>query len=291
MANLANIVARKTQNDQEWKAQRESERENLVAMQDAGIMEIASNPDAYARYLQTQGDNPMYSVGNVALAMAQDAEVTQFGTKERWQTMGRSVLDSEKGRGVQIFARSSFGKGYIITDAYDVHQTQGREPKQARLTEGSKDMESALTTLLNYSAAPVEVDQGLEIPAYYDSQQMKLYISPEYSDMDAFAAIATEVAHSRFHDKGRNQYYSREECHLDAESVSYILCRRFGIERDMPELSGLRELYNGWGAEDIRRALDYVQDMSKKIGGSIQQGIAPQQHTRGSRQPSRRPAR
>ena len=59
----------------------------------------------------------------------------------------------------------------------------------------------------------------------------------------------------------------------------------------MPELSGLRELYNGWGAEDIRRALDYVQDMSKKIGGSIQQGIAPQQHTRGSRQPSRRPAR
>ena len=99
------------------------------------------------------------------------------------------------------------------------------------------------------------------------------------------------MAHSRFHDKGRNQYYSREECHLDAESVSYILCRRFGIERDMPELSGLRELYNGWGAEDIRRALDYVQDMSKKIGGSIQQGIAPQQHTRGSRQPSRRPAR
>ena len=56
----------------------------------------------------------------------------------------------------------------------------------------------------------------------------------------------------------------------------------------MPELSGLRELYNGWGAEDIRRALDYVQDMSKKIGGSIQQGIAPQQHTRGSRQPSRK---
>lgn len=114
MANLADIVARKTQNDQEWKAQRESERENLVAMQDAGVMEIASNPDAYARYLQTQGDNPMYSVGNVALAMAQDAEVTQFGTKERWQTMGRSVMESEKGRGVQIFARSSFGKGYTI---------------------------------------------------------------------------------------------------------------------------------------------------------------------------------
>lgn len=291
MANLADIVARKTQNDQEWKAQRESERENLVAMQDAGVMEIASNPDAYARYLQTQGDNPMYSVGNVALAMAQDAEVTQFGTKERWQTMGRSVMESEKGRGVQIFARSSFGKGYTITEAYDIRQTQGREPKQVQLTEGSKEMESALATLLNYSAVPVEVDQGLDVPAYYDSQEMKLFIGPEFSDVESFAAIATEVAHSRFHNKGYNQFYSREECHLDAESVSCILCRRFGVERDMPELSGLRELYNGWSTEDIRQALDCVQDMSKQIGGSIQRGIAPQQHTRGNRQPNRKPAR
>lgn len=67
MANLADIVSRKTQNDQEWKAQRQADRENLVALQDAGVMAIASDPDAYARYLQTQGDNPMYSVGNVAL--------------------------------------------------------------------------------------------------------------------------------------------------------------------------------------------------------------------------------
>lgn len=291
MANLADIVARKTQNDQEWKAQRESERENLMAMQDAGIMEISSNPDAYARYLQTQGDNPMYSVGNVALAMAQDAEVTQFGTKERWQTMGRYVSEGETGRGVQIFARSSFGKGYTITEAYDIRQTQGREPKQVRLAEGGKEMESALGTLLNYSVVPVEVDPELNIPSYYDSREMKLFIGPEFSDTESFAAIATEIAHSRFHNKGRNQYYSREGCHLDAESVSYILCRRFGVERDMPELSGLRELYNGWETEDVRKALDYVQDMSKQIGGSIQRDITPQQHTRVSRQPSRRPAR
>ena len=291
MANLADIVSRKTQNDQEWKAQRESERENLVAMQNAGVMEIAGNPDAYARYLQTQGDNPMYSVGNVALAMAQDAEVTQFGTKERWQAMGRSVIESEKGRGMQIFARSGFSKGYTITEAYDIRQTQGREPKQAQLTEGSKEMESALTTLLNYSAVPVEMDQGLDVPAYYDSREMKLYIGPEFPDTESFSAIATEVAHSRFHNKGYNQFYSREECHLDAESVSYILCRRFGIDRDMPELSGLRQLYNEWGPEDVRQALDCVQDMSKQIGGSIQRGIEPQQHTRGNRQPNRRAAR
>ena len=36
MANLADIVSRKTQNDQEWKAQRQADRENLVALQEIG---------------------------------------------------------------------------------------------------------------------------------------------------------------------------------------------------------------------------------------------------------------
>ena len=291
MANLADIVSRKTQNDQEWKAQRQADRENLVALQDAGVMAIASDPDAYARYLQTQGDNPMYSVGNVALALSQDAEVTQFGTRERWQTMGRSVMESEKGHGFQIFARSSFGKGYTITEAYDIRQTQGREPRTTQLSNDTKDMETALSTLLNYSAVPVVMDNSMDAPAYYDSQQMTLFIAPGFADDESFAAIATEVAQSRFHNKGSNAYYSREESHLDAESVSCILCRRFGIGRDMPELSNLGQLYSGWSPEDIRQTLDCVQDMSKQIGRSIQLGITPQQHTRGNRQPAKRPVR
>lgn len=52
-------------------------------MQDAGIVEIASSPEAYIRYLELQGDNPYYSPGNIALAMFQKSDVTQFGTREK----------------------------------------------------------------------------------------------------------------------------------------------------------------------------------------------------------------
>ena len=64
-------------------------------MQDAGIVEIASSPEAYIRYLELQGDNPYYSPGNIALAMFQKSDVTQFGTREKWKSLGRSVKDSE----------------------------------------------------------------------------------------------------------------------------------------------------------------------------------------------------
>ena len=80
MANLEEIIAEKTQQDTQWREQRQADRENIVAMQDAGIVEITSNPEMYVKYLDMQGDNPAYSVGNIALVMFQDPEATVFGT-------------------------------------------------------------------------------------------------------------------------------------------------------------------------------------------------------------------
>ena len=111
MANLEQIVSRKAENDTKWKEAQQAERENTTAMQDAGITEITSNPEAYARYLEMQGDNPSYSAGNIALVMFGNPEATVFGTRDRWKTLNRSVMDSEKNNGVKIFARSPMGRG------------------------------------------------------------------------------------------------------------------------------------------------------------------------------------
>ncbi|MEA4894662.1 MAG: hypothetical protein VB064_05315 [Oscillospiraceae bacterium] len=279
MANLEQIVNQKTQSDTQWKLERQAERENASAMQDSGITEITSNPEAYARYLDMQGDNPTYSAGNIALVMLQDPEATQFGTSERWKTLGRSVLDAEAEKGVKIFARTAFSKGTILTDAYDIRQTQGHGVKENRLQKDSREMEDSLTTLLNYSVVPVTIDKELDGPALYDEAQMELVINPNYDDNISFAHIAAEVAHSRFHAKGTNRNYDRAECELDAQSVSYILCRRFGINRELPDVSGVATLYEGWEPQERRQALDCVQDMSKQIGGSIERAITTQQRS------------
>ena len=241
------------------------------------------------KYLEVQGDNPFYSPGNIALAMYQKPDVTRFGTREKWKTMGRSIMDSEVKNGFQIFSRASFGKGFILAPAYDISQTYGREVKAVRLENNTQAMEDALKTVLNYSIVPPVVDESLDSPAYYDPEKLELAINPAYPDNEAFAAIAAEVAHSRMHAKGVNTYYSRAECDLDAQSVSCILCQRFGIQREAPDLSRLGELYGGWTPQEVRQALDTVQDMSKKMGNSIDRNIAPPEHTRGSH--TRRPER
>ena len=289
MANLADIVSRKQSRDEEWKAQRQADRDNAVAMQDTAVSQIAQSPEAYAAYLDCQGDNLMYSVGNIALALFQKPEVTKFGTAERWKSLGRTVLQSERSKGFQIFARSSFGKGYQLTDAYDISQTQGRELTNTGIQNGSKEMEQAMETVLNYSAVPVVIDENMDVPAFYDQENLELAVNPRYPDNEAFSAIATDVTHSRFHNKGRNPFYNREESELDAQSVSYILCRRYEVKREMPDLSNLEQLYDGWSSEEVRRALDSVQGLCKQMGNSIDRNLEPKQHTRGTQ--ARRPSR
>ena len=211
MANLEEIVSRKTENDSQWKARQQADRENLMALQDAAVMEITSSPEAYSHYLDLQGDNPAYSAGNIALAMVQDGDVTVFGTKEKWKMLGRFVPVSENGNGIHIFARSTFGKGYTLADAYDVRQTQGRPMKEVKLENDTREMESAMATLLNYAACQVVIDKELHTPAVYDPQRMEVAINPDYPDGEMFAAIATAVAHSRLHGKGYDLEQMRKE--------------------------------------------------------------------------------
>ena len=251
--NLADLVNEKNQSSELWQAQRQADRENTNAMQDAGIVQITSDPDAYLRYLNCQADNPSYSAGNVALVMVQDQDATIFGTKDRWKSLMRSVNPAEEKNGVKIYTRSSFGKGYVLTDVYDVRQTSGRDLKHTALQPDSKEMTEALKTLLNYCVVPLVSDESIPMPALYDPNQMKMAVNPKYNDAEAFAGIATEIAHVRFHAKGYNQNYSREDYELDAQSVGYMICRRFGVPCEAPDVSNLAAFYDGFDPQDRRQ--------------------------------------
>ncbi len=287
MANLEAIIASKAVRDTEWQAQQQAERENVTAMQDAGVELIATDPDSYIQYLTMQGDNPTYSAGNVAIALVGLPDgATVFGTAERWKTLRRTVKEGETG--VKIFARDQRTNQYTLADAYDVSQTQGQEVKKTVFQDGSKEMETALATLLNYSKAAPVTDKDLDAPAYFDEERKELAINPDYPDSEAFASIAAEVALTRFHDKGYNRDYSWARYELDAQSVAYILCRRFGIEPQTPNMERLAERFEGMTPDEARKVLDGIQDMSKQIGRSIERSLEEQKR---SRTAVRRPAR
>lgn len=60
MANLEAIIAEKSQQDTQWRAEMQADRENTISLQDAGVEEITSNPELYVKYLDMQGDTPIF---------------------------------------------------------------------------------------------------------------------------------------------------------------------------------------------------------------------------------------
>ena len=53
--------------------------------------------------------------------------------------------------------------------------------------------------------------------------------------------------------------------------------RRFGIQRELPDLTGMAKRCQGWEAEDRLAFLKEIQGMSRQIGGSIEKTISPPQ--------------
>ena len=64
---------------------------------------------------------------------------------------------------------------------------------------------------------------------------------------------------------------------MDAECVSYMLCRNFGVDTPQPNVSGVRQAFDGMEAQDRRSVVDSLQKYFRKLQRDIQREISPQE--------------
>lgn len=271
MAKLDDLIQQKQQRDEDWKAKKTAEREELRQLSDDAVMRVTSEPNAYLRYLDTQAINPQYSAANVMLAMAQNPDITYINSLENWGRLGRSVNREETG--LKIRVSDPYVKdgrqyhGYKIGRVFDVTQTHGKAvPAPLTLRDNTPEMEAALSRLLDSAGVPVVTDAAMYQDAFYDPKAQRITVSTRLSDSKTFAALAREIVHAGIHDRGRYPYYSREDCAMDAECVSYMLCRNFSIDVPQPNVSRVGQAFDGMEAQDRRSVVDSLQKYFRIAG-------------------------
>ena len=282
MAKLDDLIQQKQQRDEDWKAKKTAEREELGQLSDDAVMRVTSEPGAYLHYLDTQAINPRYSASNVMLAMAQNPDITYINSLESWGRLGRSVNREETG--LKIRVSDPYVKdgrqyhGYKIGRVFDITQTHGKAGTPAMtLRDNTPEMDAALRRLLDSAGVPVVTNDTMYQDAFYDPKTQSIVVSPRLSDSKTFAALAREIVHAGIHDRGRYPYYSREGCAMDAECVSYMLCRNFGVDTPQPNVSGVRQAFDGMEAQDRRGVVDSLQKYFRKLQRDIQREISPQE--------------
>ncbi len=263
--------------------ERKLARANLSEMRVAVLEEITSEPEQYQKFLDLLGDNIRCSPGNVALSLAQLKEPTHIGSLQYWHDLGRRVTPEDMEKGAQVFVppKNPHRRGYFMGAYYDVSQTTGKPLKEpVKLEEDSPRMEAALRTLMGAASVPLREETDLGCPAYYDPEKMEIAIDPGYTNTEIFAALTTELALSYAHNKGYNQEFSREVYQLDAESVSYLVCRRFGVPCEQPQAEELALNYEGYDIEDREKALNHLSKTARDMGDRVEKAIQPRQQER-----------
>ena len=282
MAKLDDLIQQKQQRDEDWKAKKTAEREELGQLSDDAVMRVTSEPGAYLHYLDTQAINPRYSASNVMLAMAQNPEITYINSLEVWNRLGRSVNRDENGMKIRV--SDTYVKdgreyhGYKIGRVFDVTQTHGKAGVPAlSLKDNTPEMDAALRRLLDSSPVPVVTSSTMYQDAVYDPKTQSITVSSRLIDSKIFAALSREIVHAGIHDHGRYPYYTREDCAMDAESVSYMLCRSYGVPCDRPKPVGLVEMFDGLEARDRMGVIADFQQTFSAQRAAIQRGLMPPQ--------------
>ena len=181
MAKLDDLIQQKQQRDEDWKAKKTAEREELGQLSDDAVMHVTSEPGAYLHYLDTQAINPRYSASNVMLAMAQNPEITYINSLEVWNRLGRSVNRDENGMKIRV--SDTYVKdgreyhGYKIGRVFDVTQTHGKAGVPAlSLKDNTPEMDAALRRLLDSSPVPVVTSSTMYQDAVYDPKTQSITV-------------------------------------------------------------------------------------------------------------------
>lgn len=280
MPSLSEILRSKNESNQQRTEIRRAERENLSQMRDSSLTAITTTPECYTQYLALQADNISLSAGNIALALVQLPNPTRIGTTDYWHKQGRYVMDEEMQKGATVFVppRNKNFRGYLMGSYYDVTQTGGRPLKAAApLAEGSDRMNAAFAALLDTAPVGFVENTRLDVPVRYNERDCVLEINTQYSTGEVFAALATEISYARIHDRGMNRDYDRAAFQLTAESIGYMVCRRFGVDCPMPNADKVEQYYNFFEADERGKSLDLMRQTARNMGDTVEKSIQPRQ--------------
>lgn len=280
MPSLSEILRSKNESNQQRTEIRRAERENLSQMRDSSLTAITTTPECYTQYLALQADNISLSAGNIALALVQLPNPTRIGTTDYWHKQGRYVMDEEMQKGATVFVppRNKNFRGYLMGSYYDVTQTGGRPLKAAApLAEGSDRMNAAFAALLDTAPVGFVENTRLDVPVRYNERDCVLEINTQYSTGEVFAALATEISYARIHDRGMNRDYDRAAFQLTAESIGYMVCRRFGVDCPMPNTDKVEQYYNFFEADERGKSLDLMRQTARNMGDTVEKSIQPRQ--------------
>ncbi len=270
---------KKPQNDrpfdkEAWAEKKQAQRQQIYDLADSTAEAVAADGGKFRDYLEVQSRFDRYTATNVLLILAQKPEATQLRDVESWRGTGAFIKRQEMSHGISILEPGdeykredgSIGTYYNVKKVYDVSQTNTRAKIQPSV---SLDERLLLKALIHRPPVPMQTVDELpnNMGALYDHAQQAIFVRRGMTAEDIFRSVSKELAHAEI--AGTRSEYRREDAAFAAYSVSYLLCRKYGIEVSGYDFSRLPEDFREADPQSIRAALSEMRDTANTISGRM----------------------
>jgi len=268
-----------------WAAKKQAERSSAYELIDRTAEDVVRDGAAFRTYLDVQSRFDRYSVGNALLIAAQKPDAQKIGDFDYWKDQGGYVKKNQKGIVIlepgDEYTREdgSIGVSYNPKKVFDITQTTVRARTQPQV---NRDERVLIKALITGAPATVQAAENMEQAgqgALLDPQKKIIFVRKGMDGADIFRSVAVELAHAEY--ANGDPAYDRSANTVRAYCVSYMLCRKNGIDTKGYDFSRLPDTFTGMEAQDIRGELsairDTAADISARMAKVLEQGKSPRQ--------------
>ena len=270
-----------------WQLREEKQRKEAYATLDKKFGEFSEGRGDMKAYLDVQSRFPFHSARNAILIGEQCPDAQRVGGYKEWASQGIEILEEEKRLPIIILEPGkayrredgSVGQNFFAKEVFDVSQTTARDEAQPQV---NYDERLLLKGLIASSPAPIHATE--ELPqgqgALYAPEQNAILVKKGMDAPDIFRCVSLEVANVQL---ARNREgYSREAEGYKAYAVSYMLCKRYGVDAQEYDISRLDGVLQGQDPKEVvPAALTDMRDTFKERNGRMARAMGL---TRASRQ-------
>lgn len=273
-----------------------------------GIKELFES-EKYMRYLSVMSRFHRYSVNNTMLIYMQKPDATLVAGYNKWKDQfERHVKKGEHGITIiaptpykkkieeqkldpDTKAPILDKDGKIVTEekeieipmfrpvkVFDVSQTDGKPlPELASSLSGNvPNYEAFMEALRRSTPVPIAIEaMAADTDGYFSADHQKIAIRQGMSEVQTVSATVHEIAHSKLHDHKKQENEetaetkSRRTEEVEAESISYAVCKYFGIETGENSFGYIASWSQGKELKELRASLEAINKTSCELISDI----------------------
>ena len=264
---------------EEYAAQKKQEREEIWGMIDGKAQEVFQNGDSLKGFLDFMGQCKPQRTDNLFLLYAQNPEIRQVKTFEKWKEEGKVVKTGSKGYnfivGQEYEKDGVIQQGYSIQKAYDISQIRTKQPEEAE----PKPMDQLMEALLTDSEVRIQIADNLPegIQAQYIPKQRTVYVRNGMDENTTFHAVNRELACAALDQHDGN--YARKKVNAQAYCAAYVIGKRYGADVSGFQFGKVAEMQaNGQkDSQELRGFLNDVRQAAYTIRNHMERNFGEQE--------------